>query len=48
MESIPDNEPTVQVYEAQDGVLDVIIRTIDDEDLKGLERPSRREPKRAH
>jgi hypothetical protein len=48
MESIPDNEHIVHVYEAPNGVLNVIIRTIDDEELERL-RESRRQPaKRAH
>ena len=48
MESLPNHEPKVDVYEAPDGVLNVIVRTIDDEELESLLESRRREPKRAH
>lgn len=48
MESIPDLEPKVDVYEAPDGVLNVIIRTIDNGELEALRDADRRAPKRAH
>ena len=48
MESIPDGEPKVEVYELADGVLDVIIRTIDDDELEALRESDRRAPKRVH
>jgi hypothetical protein len=48
MESSPDHEPTVDVYEAPDGVLNVVVRTIDDEELESLRASRRREPKGAH
>ena len=48
MESIPDHEPKVDVYEAPDGVLNVFIRTIDDDELEALRDSDRRAPKRVH
>ena len=48
MESIPEHEPKVDVYEAPNGVLKVIVRTIDDEELESLRESRRRPPKRAH
>jgi hypothetical protein len=47
MELIPDREPTLDVHDAPDGTLDVIIRTIDDDELESLRKSRRREPKRA-
>jgi hypothetical protein len=46
MESVPENQPKVLVYEAADGVLTVAIRTVTDAELDRLSRQSRREPKR--
>jgi hypothetical protein len=48
METIPDREPTVDVFEAPDGALDVVIRTIDDDELQALRDRPRRAPKRVH
>jgi hypothetical protein len=48
MESIPDHERKVDVYEAPDGVLNVVIRTIDDDELEALRDADHRAPKRAH
>ena len=48
METKPEPEPKVDVYEAPDGVLDVIIRTIDDDEIERLRDSRRREPKRVH
>ena len=48
METSPDYRPEVNVYEAPDGVLEVIIRRIDDDELEGLRRSDRRAPKRVH
>jgi hypothetical protein len=38
----------IAVYEAPDGVLEVIIRTIDENELERLGRSDRRAPKRVH
>jgi hypothetical protein len=46
METSPDYEPEVHVYEAPDGVLQVVIRTINDEELEALREIVRRPPKR--
>lgn len=48
METLPDSDPSVDVYEAPDGVLDVIIRTIADDDLDALRESQRAAPKRVH
>ncbi len=48
MESILEHEPKVEVYEAPDGVLNVIIRTIDDDEIEALRDCDRRAPKRVH
>ena len=48
MESIPSQEPKVEVYESDDGVLDVIIRTVDEAELKKLRESGRRPPKPVH
>jgi hypothetical protein len=48
METSPDNEPIVHVYAAPDGVPDVVIRTIDDEELERLLESGRRPPMQAH
>ena len=40
-------EPDVNVVEAPDGVLDVIIRTVDQGELEALADQPRREPQRA-
>ncbi len=48
MEKSPDYEPEVNIREAPDGVLDVVIRTIDDDELKALLESGRRAPKRVH
>jgi len=47
MESIPEHEPKVDVYEAPDGALEVVIRTIDDDELQRLVQSQRRAPRRA-
>ena len=48
MKSLPDHEPKIDVYEAPDGVLNVVIRTIDDDELEALRESDRRAPKRTH
>jgi hypothetical protein len=48
MESIRDHEPEVKVYEASDGVLEVVIRTIRDDELNALGQAMRCAPRRAH
>jgi len=48
METNPEPEPKVDVYEAPDGVLDVIIRTIDEDELEALRHSRRRPPKSTH
>jgi hypothetical protein len=48
MESIPEHEPKVEVYEAPDRALEVVIRTIDDDELKPLLESGRRALKRVH
>jgi hypothetical protein len=46
METSRDYEPEVKVYEAPEGVLNVIIRTIGDSELEALWETPRRAPKR--
>ena len=48
MESIPDQEPKIEVYESADGVLDVIIRTVSEDELQELQESRRRPPKPVH
>ena len=48
LEMSPGYEPKVDVYEAPEGVLNVVIRTIDDDELEGLTEIPRAAPKRAH
>ena len=48
METSPEYRPEVNVYEAPDGVLDVIIRTVADDELEALRETRRRAPKRVH
>jgi hypothetical protein len=48
METNPDHEPTVDVHESDNGVLDVIIRTVSDDELKELQESRRRPPKPVH
>jgi len=48
MESTPERKPKIDVREAPDGVLEVIIRTIGDNELERLRRSERCAPKRVH
>jgi hypothetical protein len=48
MKSNGEREPMIAVYEAPDGVLEVIVRTIDENELERLRRSDRRAPKRVH
>ena len=48
MKTKPEPEPKVDVCETPDGVLDVVIQTVDDDELKELRKSTRRAPKRVH
>ena len=48
MQTSPQLKPEVNVYEATDGVLEVIIRTIDDDELEALRLSDRLPPRPVH